>query len=159
MLISQGKFTSTNYVSSNKSNKAWYQLNHSLAATALPLHADLATVDQAEKPQMPIRHEWLIVSGRGGLGWWHKGVCYNVPRHCGFLSLPDIASDTSELRDGKGLQQTHMNAHFTNKSMHVKNVTNLFGKWKRRLLCPLVTNKGWSIFMKLKKLAAMWKRE
>lgn len=66
MLIRQSKFTSTNYVSSFKSNKAWYQLSHSLASAALPLHADVAMVDQAEKPQMPIRHEWVIVSGGAG---------------------------------------------------------------------------------------------
>lgn len=63
MLIRQSEFTSTNYVSSYESNKAWYQLSRSLASTALPLHADVAMVDQAEKLQMPIRHEWVIVSG------------------------------------------------------------------------------------------------
>ena len=66
-----------------------------MPSTALPLHADVAMVDQAEKPQMPIRHEWVIVSG----GWWHQGVCYNVLRHFVFLSIPDIASDTSEFTD------------------------------------------------------------
>lgn len=96
MLIRQSKFTSTNYVSGYKSNKAWYQLSHRLASAALPLHADVATVDQAEKPQMPIRHEWVIVSGwwRGGGGiWWHKGVCYNVLRHFMLLSFPDLACE------------------------------------------------------------------
>lgn len=106
MLIRQSKFTSTNYVSSFKSNKAWYQLSHSLASAALPLHADVAMVDQAEKPQMPIRHEWVIVS-RGGGGWWHKGVCYNVLRHSVFPSFPDIESDTSEFTDRECFFLTH----------------------------------------------------